>query len=359
MDSRIETILFLEQIKNFKQNRIIELCNFGSLSDILENKELLFNKKELQSYHESNFDFSLYDEAMDFLVKNDEFQIISIFDEEYPSQLKEIHFPPLYLYLQGGFLERDRLSFAIVGSRDVSIQGRAITRTFSIDLSERGFVIVSGMAFGVDYEAHRGCTDFSRRTIGVLGNGISKNSNVANEDLRDRIMSNNGLIISPFHPWVSACRYTFPIRNRIISGLSMGVLVTEARHKSGSLITAEYAIDQNRELFACPGRIGDVNSEGCNYLIRSSKAKMVLDVNDILVEFEYLVTEKKEDMIEMYIPEGVEKKIFEYIRKNDATPDQLVEEFNISLSEIMGYLFNLEMEGLIIKNGISYSGKPV
>lgn len=202
--------------------------------------------------------------------------------DEYPAELKEIHDPPAILYVKGDLLPQDRLSIAIVGSRHLSDYGAKIAYQFARGLSHCGFTIVSGLARGADGTAHEATITAGGRTLAVLGSGLMNLYPTEHADMANRI-ADNGAIISelPLHraPHAGA----FPQRNRIVSGLSLGVLVIEAGSRSGALITARHATEQGREVFAIPGRIDSRTSQGCNDLIRDG-AKLVQSVDDILDE---------------------------------------------------------------------------
>lgn len=207
--------------------------------------------------------------------------ILTLLDRDYPPLLKEIPDPPPYLFLKGT-LPEPATAIAVVGSRLASDYGMTITARFAREMAEQGVTIVSGLAQGVDAAAHRGALQVSGRTIGVLGCGIDQVYPAANRQLF-REMAERGAIVSEFPMGTGPDASNFPRRNRIISGLSRGVLVVEAAEKSGSLITARFALDQGREVFAIPGNISSRGSRGTNCLIKQG-AKLVECVADILGE---------------------------------------------------------------------------
>ncbi|MBI1975170.1 MAG: DNA-protecting protein DprA [Parcubacteria group bacterium] len=204
---------------------------------------------------------------------------------DYPPLLCEIQSPPKILYIHGT-LEPDEDYFAIVGTRKPTAYGREIARLFSEALSRAGFTIVSGLALGIDAVAHKACLEASGRTIGVLGCGIDRIYPEENRRLGEEVAM-HGALISELSPGTPSLPFHFPQRNRIISGLSKGVLVIEAGEKSGALITASYAAEQNREVFAIPGPVTSPMSAGTNALIQQG-AKLVRTPEDVLIEFSRL-----------------------------------------------------------------------
>lgn len=214
-------------------------------------------------------------------VKKCDADIITIYDKAYPELLRHIADPPLVLYCRGR-LEPDEMCMAVVGSRRATFYGLDMAKRLSRELAEHGVTIVSGMARGIDSRAHRGALEAGGRTIAVLGCGIDMAYPPENRGLMEEIIR-HGAVISEYLPGTEPSRYNFPARNRIISGMSHGVTIVEAGEKSGSLITADYALEQGRDVFAVPGNINSCGSRGTNRLIRDG-AKIVTCVGDILDE---------------------------------------------------------------------------
>jgi len=209
---------------------------------------------------------------------------ITINDDNYPKLLKEIADPPPLIYIKGNFAILNEPCLAIVGSRKATNSGKNVTRNISKKLSQRGIVIVSGIAEGIDSEAHLGALDVCGKTIAVLGNSLEYIYPSFNRFLAEKIINTNGVLISENFPYTKTEKYHFVARNRIISGLSKGVLVTEASQKSGALITANFALEQNRNVYSIPGDITKDKSIGTNNLLKEG-AKLVSNVNDILEDF--------------------------------------------------------------------------
>ena len=208
-------------------------------------------------------------------------QIITIKNESYPELLKKIYDPPQKLYILGELKKQEKYPLAIVGTRKVSNYGKQMTRFFAEALAEAGITIISGLALGVDGLAHRIALEKKARTIAVLGSGLNIIYPPAHKKLAQEIIQLGGAVISEYSPNTGPTKKTFPARNRIVSGLSLGVLVIEAPKKSGALITARTAIEQGREVFIVPGRINDFNSEGCNHLIKIG-ARLVTNPQEII-----------------------------------------------------------------------------
>jgi len=207
----------------------------------------------------------------------------ALVDKNYPKVLKNIDNPPILIYVKGRMKEQDWFSLAVVGTRKASTYGLQATKNLVTDLAYLKTTIVSGLAKGVDTVAHQTALDNKTRTIAVLGCGIDQIYPFENENLAQQILDNNGVIISEYGPGTKISPLNFPARNRIVAGLSLGVLVTEAPIKSGALITARLAAEQGKEVFAVPGMISNINSQGTAMLIKNG-AKLVWDVNDILEE---------------------------------------------------------------------------
>lgn len=284
--------------------------------------------------------------------------------EHYPQLLREVKKAPPLLYIAGdpGVLNFPQV--AIVGTRNPSPAGRGIAQDFAAELARAGFAITSGLALGVDTCAHRGAVSVNGRTVAVLGTGIDNIYPQRNSPLAREIVANGGAIISEFPLGTSPIGHNFPQRNRIISGLSYGVLVVEAAVKSGSLITARYAVQQDRELFAVPGSIHNPLSRGCHALIKDG-AKLVETAGDIVDELKGFLALKWEqlnlnkpadttDLVAEIVANDQEEVVLSQLGY-EATPiDQLVERTHLSVGEIMACLLALELRGLVANLGNGY-----
>lgn len=222
--------------------------------------------------------------AQERAVAEYDVDLITLEDPSYPVRLAEIYDPPLVLFTRGELRDSDERGIAIVGTRRASPYGLRLAERFARELAARGITIVSGMAAGIDAAAHRGALDAGGRTIAVLGNGVDVVYPRENAGLMEAIIQ-SGCVISQFPMGMESRAEHFPYRNRIISGISMGTLIVEAPLRSGALITAKLAAEQGREVFATPGPVGAVNSQGPHRLIQEG-AKLVESVEDILVELD-------------------------------------------------------------------------
>ena len=281
-------------------------------------------------------------------LEKENIKIITINESSYPALLKETHSAPAVLYFKGE-MEKDDLTVAIVGSRKVSIYGRQVTSQLARELSGTGLTIVSGMALGVDVIAHNECVKLKNKTIAILGGGIDTASIYpsSNYQTAENIISSGGAIVSEYPVGTPPLKQHFPARNRIISGLSLGVLVIEASEKSGALITAKFALEQNREVFAIPGSIFSNNSIGANNLIKLG-AKLVTKSEDILEELnlESVAEIKKAREI---IPDNEEEKlILENLSADEPIQiDKLAKIVKINTAALSSLLTLMEIKGKV------------
>ncbi len=278
-------------------------------------------------------------------------QGIMVIDREnvlFPKRLREISDPPICLYVKGDISRYDwdkDFLFAVVGTRNPTEYGKMITTKFSKELAENNAVIVSGMAMGVDALAHWAAIHAGSRTIAFLGCGVNIVYPAVNSHLYKEILRNNGLIISEFPPDNGTIKGHFVTRNRLISGISEGVLVAEGLIDSGSLITARYALAQGKEVFAPPSPINSAFSKAPNLLLKEG-AKLVTDVEDILEEFHmHKLTSAQQPILE-----GLEKQVYDVLSKEAFTTDDLSRALNIPVFQVLQLLSSLELSGIIEKN---------
>ena len=272
--------------------------------------------------------------------------------EEYPQELLNIPQAPKQLFLAGAPLIQER-RIAIVGTRRFSSYGKQVALQFAAELAQAGLVIVSGLAPGIDTFAHQATVDQHKRTIAVAGSGLDPKSLYPKENLKlaQRIMETGGTLVSEYPPETVGTNYTFPQRNRIISGLSMAVLVVEAKKKSGSLITAEYARRHRRKLFAIPGSIYSSNSRGTHIAIRNLGAVLAQSSMDILDELGLSGISSREDSSNL-TPD--EQKIFDALEVDMLTADQLTEQLGLPAQKILSILAVMELDGKIKNLGGSF-----
>lgn len=271
--------------------------------------------------------------------------IILFPDRKYPKNLKEIYNPPFVLFVRGELLERDENAIAVVGSRRATDYGKRVTREITEELAKAGITVVSGLALGLDAEAHWATVNQNQRAIAVLANGLDQIYPRSNDALGKRILE-NGAIISERPIGMPPLRQNFPARNRIISGLSLGVLVTEAGDKSGTLHTANFALEQGRNVYAVPGPIYNPLSYGPNMLIKNG-AKPVTCAADILEDYgiEATVTEKA-------LPENEnERLIFAILETEPKHIDVITRESGKEANEISQILSMMEIKGKVKQIG--------
>jgi len=282
------------------------------------------------------------------LVRKNGVRIITFSDPDYPTLLRHIHDPPPVLYMYGR-LYHESLNIAIVGSRNATSYGRTITERLSGDLTQRGFTVVSGMARGIDSAAHRGALAVGGQTIAVLGCGLGTIYPAENKKLFHRI-AENGAVITEFPFLTAPDAHNFPVRNRIISGLSLGTVIVEATPRSGSLITARLAAEQGREVFAVPGSITSFKSMGTHGLIKQG-AKLVEHVDDILEELNVMQpisSHIKEERTWKLTPE--EARVLDQLSPYPVHIDRLVRGLSLSAAQVSGLLLQLELKGLVTQS---------
>jgi len=284
------------------------------------------------------------------LAKKNNFDILTPEDSGYPLNLKNTFDPPFLLYVKGEIKKEDSLSLAVVGSRRASFYGLSCAEKFSADLSSRGLTIISGMARGIDSCAHRAALKQGGRTIAVMGSGLNHIYPPENRNLAQEI-AHNGAVISEFPLDTLPLRQNFPQRNRLISGLALGVLVVEAARNSGALITADFALEQGREVFAIPGKVDSEVSFGTNTLIKQG-AKLVSCAEDILEELNLGMAENKPSeqfQADSCYPalNGAEESLYTLISLVPLSIDEIVRESSMSIPQISNILFHLELKKLI------------
>lgn len=308
-------------------------------------------------------------------------QVVTLYDAAYPPHLKEIDTPPFVLYVRGELLPEDVISVSVVGSRNAKDYGRKVSYRLSYQIAQRGLTVVSGFAKGIDTAAHRGALEAGGRTIAVMGNGLSLIYPAANRDLAEKIET-SGALISEFPMAARPKPRNFPRRNRIISGLTLGTVVVEASNRSGALITARLAAEQNREVFAVPGEIFSQLSTGTHKLINEG-AKLINTVDDLLNELPPYVLSQiqphtspspmpdmeavptqappvEQSDTEPVLPEPIpeaplpppdltpdEKTIFEAIEVPSSHIDTIVRTTQLPISQVSSVLLMLELKGIV------------
>ena len=273
--------------------------------------------------------------------------VLSITSPEYPHNLKQVFDPPPVLFVRGNLEEADRFAVAIVGSRRPSAYGTAMAEKIAREVAARGLTVVSGGARGIDSAAHKGALAGSGRTIAVLGCGIDLVYPPENARLFEQI-AESGAVVTEFPVGAGPDAWRFPARNRIISGLSLGVVVAEGVEDSGALITAQYAADQGREVFAVPGNVDNLRTRGPHRLIKDG-AKLVECATDILDELGVPVEAQQKQQLAMALDDLAdgERKLVELLDLQPKHVDQIIDESGLQASQVIGSLTMLEMKGFV------------
>lgn len=272
------------------------------------------------------------------------FREISVNDTEYPESLRRIHDPPKKLYAIGQRLFNDRPRVAIVGARKCTAYGRSIAKELAAELAGAGIDIVSGLALGIDAAAHSGAL-INGSTIAILGCGIDKVYPLTNKQLYGRVIK-TGTVLSEYPPGTLPLAHNFPARNRIVSGMSIGVIVVEAGNKSGALITADFALEQGREVMAIPGHVKNPASWGCHELIKAGAA-LVIGAKDVL---EILDLEKTGSAHSKKKLSPEENAILQSLGFEPAYIDQLALRMGVTPASLAGPLIGLEINGYVRKD---------
>ncbi|HOQ38453.1 MAG TPA: DNA-processing protein DprA [Acetivibrio sp.] len=292
------------------------------------------------------------DNLLESITKHN-IKVVTIEDSMYPLYLKNIYDPPIVIYMKGN-IGKDEKYLAVVGSRRASSYGIRMAQAISGELAKYGITVVSGMARGIDSYAHKGALDVGGRTIAVLGCGLDIAYPSENKKLMENIVL-NGACISEYLPGTTPAPGNFPARNRIISGISLGVIVIEAGERSGSLITANFALEQGREVFALPGNVSNYNSTGTNKLIKEG-AKIVTGIDDILEEINISFSEDKiKDFFSQRFEgdkllkdlDDDEKKVVECLKLEPLHIDVISRKTGISVAMISSILIMLELKGIV------------
>lgn len=348
--------LKLAQIPNFSVvgiNKLQQKLGMG-LAELLSSpvaslKEIGFNQRQVDAILHP--DMHILDLAMHWLNGADNRFILYYDHPLYPPLLKQIGSPPPILYGYGKVAHLSNHQIAMVGSRTPSPQGKENAKFMAKHLSQSGWTITSGLALGIDGLSHQGAVQGGFTSIAVLGTAIDKMYPRRHIKLAEQILQHDGLIISEFAPQTPGRPEYFPRRNRIISGLAVGTLIVEAAIKSGSLITARCALEQNREVFALPGNIHNPMSAGCHYLIQQG-AKLVTCAQDVNEEFEHLnlVTnnEKEVEMEKNMSQSLASDKLLDSVDFEVTALDIVAQRSGIVVADVMSQLLEYELRGLVI-----------
>lgn len=343
-----QDILLYLNYAHLSNRKILQIIDRVDLENIFE-----MDKKDLGFLDKKSYDkifspknienFPYYKEK----VYKENAKITTIYDEDYPYNLRNIDDMPAILYYKGDLKESDKYSVAFVGARKCTNYGKWACKRLVEDIGRRGVTTVSGLAYGIDSICHKASLKVNTRTIGVIGCGIDQIYPKANKGLYKEI-EERGLILSEFPLGTPPRAWNFPQRNRIISGISLATVVVEAKEKSGTMITSGCAISQGREVFCVPGNINSIYSKGCNRLIQDG-AKLIVDSDDIIDELNQLSffdqVEDKKDFSELSLDE---RKIISYIDENPyADADLISIDLQIPIDDVNYLLTSLELKDII------------
>lgn len=277
-------------------------------------------------------------------------ELVTWRQDKYPRLLKEIANPPPLLYVRGEFVPSDEWAIAVVGTRRSTAYGRQITQELVVGLVQSSITIISGLARGIDAIAHRAALEAGGRTIAVLGSGLDIIYPAENRALAERIERNSGAVISEYPLGTPPDAGNFPARNRIVSGLSLGVLVVEAGKRSGALITANLALEQDREVFAVPGNVTSPASKGTNRLIQQG-AKLVSSVEDILEELN-LTMVPQQSAAKLIVPDSAEEALLlSYLSHQPLHIDEIIRQADIPTGMVGSTLALMELKGMVRQVG--------
>ena len=276
-------------------------------------------------------------------------QVLTLLDDDYPVNLRQIDVPPPLLYVRGQLQPTDSWAIGVVGTRRASVYGREVALTLSRDLASNGITVVSGLAMGVDTVAHKAALDSGGRTIAVLGSGVDQIYPPENRGLA-QVISDHGAIVSEYPLGTRTDASNFPPRNRIISGLSKGVVIVEAGARSGALITARFAAEQGRDVFAVPGSILHPGSTGCNTLIQQG-ATPLLSSQDILIQLNLTQVNAQNTARTAISADPQENQLLTYLSRDPRHVDELVRASGLPAPQVAGLLTLMELKGFVRQVG--------
>ena len=345
-NTKILTFLSMLELSNKKLEKIMEIVEDEEIESPLE---LADNRNVCEilsadEYHEllKKSDARLVNSLFENLEK-DGIIILNKESENYPQALIDLPDAPMLLFCKGDVSLLNQDAISIVGTRMPTNYGKFITEKFAEVLAKAGIVIVSGLAYGVDSLSHRKALEVNGKTIAVLGGGFNHIYPEANTNLAQEI-AERGLLVSEYPPFSRPTKYTFPLRNRIIAGLSLGTLITEASMRSGTIHTKEFALSYGRDVFAVPGNVNSSKSDLPNSLILSAQAECVLSAEDILTHYNYNIKKAEKRVVEVNMEEEV---ILKLLKNGEQDFDYLAKNSNIPVNNLNSYLTTLEIRGLI------------
>lgn len=344
-----KNILWLDLFNFVGYNKKAKLLSLFKGKDV--RLELRSSKVARELFTESELNKMLLTTNDEFLnrklekYRSDGIEMITILDKRYPYLLRQTSEPPFCLYCKGNTQLLSSYCLGVVGSRRVTEYGTVVTKQYVKAFCDNDITVVSGLAGGVDTIAHKTAIENNGKTIAVLAGGLYHIYPAFNQNLAKQMFTNN-LVVSEMNPEIAPVSFSFPIRNRIIAGLSHGVLLTEAGEKSGALHTKQYALDYNREIFVVPGRINSEMSKGCNKVIKELQGAVTLSPDDV---FEALGITKKEAQKSTVQLNMTQQKILEFVASEKRTFQEISDSLGISASELNTKLMEMEMCGIITR----------
>jgi DNA processing protein len=354
-DELMRLYLSLNQIPHFgpaKFQQLLLLCE-GKIGNVNQLSKPDFVKLGWKSEQINAFvkpDSAYIKKCLAWLDIDNSHFLLCYTSDSYPSLLKQISRPPILLFGYGNKALLEQPQIAMVGSRNPSISGKQVAHSLAKDLSRTGWLITSGMAMGVDAACHRGALDAGGCSVGVVGAGIDQIYPKRNREIYSSMANEKGCIVSEFSPGTLPRPENFPRRNRIVSGLSYGVVVVEAEIKSGSLISAKYALEQDREVFAVPGNINNPLVKGCHYLIKQG-AKLVEQANDINEEFEHIIgnsLSREEGGLRKTSNQGLASdRLLDSVDYEVTALDAIALRSGMPIAQLLSALLEYELKGLI------------
>jgi len=359
--STVKYLYFLTRVPKLGNVRINSLINlFKSPQAVFEadllslkNTEIL-SVRDLKNFEETRRDKEKLEKEFSDLLslcEKKKIKFTTFFDNDYPSNLKPIYDAPVLLYYKGNLSETDVFSIGIVGTRNPTDYGKAACEKFSEDFSKMSIPLLSGLAKGVDSICHKTACKYDNVNYAILGCGVDVIYPPENKKLYEEIIE-KGAVISEYHPNAFPDKPNFPRRNRIISGISVGTIIIESAVRGGALITANFALDQGKEIFAIPGEVGSKFSEGTNNLIKRGVAKLVMTSDDVLVELEAKMknfVKSRNKTLEKVLPElsKSESIIYSILSFEPVHIDKICEKSGFHISDCLVQMLNLEFKNIV------------
>lgn len=341
---------------SYKKARDI-IDTFDDLEDFFDNLNI-YKKQLLKIFSDNEFSTLLSNNNLVYIdrcIENYDklgIEVVTCVSENYPDLLKETSSFPILLYCKGDTKLLKSECLGVVGTRRCTKYGQSIGNKIVKDIASNKITIVSGLAEGVDTVAHKSCLEVNGKTIAVLGGGLLNIFPNSNIPLAEEIVLKGGLLVSEYKPNEPPLTYHFPVRNRIIAGLSKAVLIVEATEKSGSMHTKNFALDYNREVFSIPARVNDIYSSGCNKIIQNGQARMLLSSSEI-IDFYGKISKNNatEKMIELTMDEQL---IYDTLLGQELHFDDLQKSTNLETKVLSTMLMRMEIKGIIEKHPGNY-----